>query len=86
VLGEVDRIRGAARGLGWRELVEGTVRPGGVVVLKILNQHLSQVMLVDDQQPVEGLPAQGAGHPFADRVAPHRQLHPIRVTGTSGFV
>jgi hypothetical protein len=39
-------------------------------------------MLIDDQQPVEDLPAQGADHPFADRVAPHRQLHLIRVIGT----
>jgi hypothetical protein len=40
------------------------------------------VMLIDDQQPVEKLPAQGADHSFADRVGPHRQLHPIQMTGT----
>jgi hypothetical protein len=32
VLGEVDRIRWVAVGLIWRELAEGAVGPGGVVV------------------------------------------------------
>ena len=30
------------------ELAEGTVRPGGVVVLKVFGQYLAQVMLIDD--------------------------------------
>jgi hypothetical protein len=51
-------------------------------VPKVFGQHASQVVLVDDQQPVEELAAQGANDPFADRVAPHRQLHPIRTIGT----
>jgi hypothetical protein len=29
------------------------VRPGGVVVLKVFGQHLSQVVLIDDQQSVD---------------------------------
>jgi hypothetical protein len=41
------------------ELAHGTVGPGGVVMPQILGQHLTQVVLVDDQQPVEQLPAQG---------------------------
>jgi len=41
-------------------------------------QHLAQVVLIDDHHPVQEFPAQGADHPFADRVASHRQLHPIR--------
>jgi hypothetical protein len=44
------------------------VRPGRVVVPQVLGQHPAQVMLIDDQQPVEDLPAQSADHPFADRV------------------
>jgi hypothetical protein len=51
-------------------------------VPQVLSQHLSQVLLVEDQQPVEDLPAQGADHPFANRVVPHRQLRPIRMIGT----
>jgi hypothetical protein len=50
------------------ELAEGTVRPGGVVMQQVLGQHLAQVVLIDDQQPVEKLPAQGTDDPFADRV------------------
>jgi hypothetical protein len=68
VLGEVDRFWWAGVGLSWGELAEGTVRPGGVVVPQVLGQHLSQVLLVEDQQPVEDLPAQGADHPLANRV------------------
>jgi len=40
------------------------------------------VVLTDDQHPVEELPAQGTDDPLTDRVAPHRQLHPIRMIGT----
>jgi ferredoxin len=68
VLGEVDRFWWTGVGLSWGELTEGTVRPGGVVVPQVLGQHLSQVLLIDDQRPVEELPAQGADHRFADRV------------------
>jgi hypothetical protein len=53
VLGEVDRIGPLGIGLGRSELAEGAVRPSSVVVLKVLGQHLSQVVLIDDQQPVE---------------------------------
>jgi hypothetical protein len=83
VLGEVDRIRRVAVGLSWRELAKGAVRPGRVVVQQVLGQHLAQVMLIDDQQPVEEFPAQGADDPFADRVGPRRRLHPIQMIGTS---
>jgi hypothetical protein len=54
--------------LGWGELAEGTVRPGGVVVPQVLGQHMPQVVLIDDQHPAGELPAQGADDPFADRV------------------
>ena len=60
VLGDVDRLGPPGIGLGRGELAEGTVRPGGVVVPQVLGQHPAQVALIDDQQPVENLPAQGA--------------------------
>ena len=44
------------------------MRPGRVVVQQVLGQHPSQVVVIDDQQPVEEFPAQGAGDPFADRI------------------
>jgi hypothetical protein len=47
VLGEVD-LRWLGGSLGWRELAEGTVRPGGVVVPQVLGQHLAQVVLIND--------------------------------------
>ena len=82
VLAEVDQCGWLGVGLGRGELAEGTVRPAGVVVQYVLGQYPSQVVLIDDQQPVEQFPAQGADDPFADGVAPHRQLHPIRMIGT----
>jgi hypothetical protein len=82
VLGEVHRLRRPGAGLGRGELAEGTVRPGSVVVRQVLGEYLAQVVLIDNQQPVEDLPAQGADHPFANRVVPHRQLRPIRMIGT----
>jgi len=81
-LGEVDWFRRVGVGLSWGELSEGTVRPGIVIVQQVLGQDPSQMVLAGDQHPVHKLPAQGADHPFADRVGPHRQLHPIQMTGT----
>ena len=52
VLGEVD-LRWPGVSLSWCELAEGTVRPGGVVVLQLFGQNLAQVVLIDDQHPVE---------------------------------
>ena len=67
VLGEVD-LRWPGAGLSGCELAEGAVRPGGVVMLKVFGQYLAQMVLIDDQQPVEKFPAQGTDDPFADRV------------------
>lgn len=39
-----------------------------VIVQQVFGQHPSQVMLVDDQHPVQELPPQGASNPLADRV------------------
>ena len=62
VLGEVD-LRWAHVGLVWCELAKGTVRPGSVLMLQVLGQHLPQVMLIDDQQLVEEFAAQRADDP-----------------------
>jgi hypothetical protein len=67
VLGEVD-LRWPGVSLSRCELAKGMVRPGCVVVAQVLSQHPAQMIFIDDQQPVEDLPAQGADHPFADRV------------------
>ena len=81
VLGEVD-LRRPGVSLSRCELAEGTVRPGCVVVAQVFGEHLAQVVLMDDQRPIEKLAAQGTDHPFADRVGLHRRLHPIQMIGT----
>ena len=68
VLGEVDRLRRRGVSLGRCVLAEGTVRPAGVVVAQVFGQYLAQVVVVDDQQPVEEFSAQGACDSFADGV------------------
>ena len=50
------------------QLAQGAVRPGCVVVEQVFGHDPAQVMLVDDQQPVQEPAAQCAGHPFADGV------------------
>jgi hypothetical protein len=65
-------------------LGDALVRPGRVVVRLVLGQHGAQVRLPEDRHAVEELSAQSADEALADRVAPHRQLHPIRMTGTEG--
>ena len=62
VLGEVD-LRWPGVGLSGCELAEGTVRPGCVVVPQVFGQYPAQMVLIDDQQPVEELPAQGTDDP-----------------------
>ena len=63
VLGEVD-LRRPGVSLSRCELAGGTARPGCVVVPQVLGQYPAQMALIDDQQPVEELPAQGADDPF----------------------
>jgi hypothetical protein len=45
------------RAAGRRTLLQHPVRPGCVVVPQVLGQHPSQVVLIDDQHPVQELPA-----------------------------
>jgi hypothetical protein len=68
-VGQVDLRRWGAC-LKGRELTKGPVRPGGVVVPQVFGQYLVQVALIDDQQPVGDLAAQGADHPLANGIRP----------------
>jgi hypothetical protein len=63
-------------------LGDALVRPGCVVVHLVFSQHGAQMAFPEDQHAVQELPAQGTDEALADRVAPHRQLHLIRVIGT----
>jgi hypothetical protein len=40
------------------------------------------VSVTEDQGPVQQLASQGTDDALASGVAPHRQLHPIRMIGT----
>jgi hypothetical protein len=59
-------------------------RGGSVFVVERfeLAQCVPQVGLVPDQGAVQELAPAGLHPPLHDRVAPHRQLHLIRVIGT----
>src|SRR6266705_405486 len=67
VVGEID-FRWPRVSSSRCELAKATVRPGGVVVPQVLGQHLAQVVLIDDQHPVQELAAQGADDSLADGV------------------
>jgi hypothetical protein len=54
---ELEPVR-AGRGCG----------AGGVVLLKVFGQDLAQMVLIDDQQPVEEPPLHGTDNSLADRV------------------
>ncbi len=66
VVGEID-LRWPGVSLSGCELAEGTVGPGCVVVPQVFGQHPAQMVLIDDQHPVQELAAQGTYEPFADR-------------------
>jgi Family of unknown function (DUF5372) len=48
----------------------------------ILVQDLPQVRLAGDQQVVQELPAQCSDEALGEGIGPHRQLRPVRMTGT----
>jgi hypothetical protein len=56
-------------------LLEGSVRPVGVVEVLLLAQDDHQVPLIPDQGPVQQLTAAAADSAFYDRV------HPLRLNG-----
>jgi len=66
-----DALTGSAR-VG-NALADALMRAGGVVMLLVFGQCGAQVSLVQDQGPVEKLPAQGTDEALADRVHPRRQ-------------
>jgi len=72
------------RTLGRRALLQCPVGPMSVVVIDVFAQDHPQVPFAGDQHPVQALAAGAGDPPFGERIAPHRQLHPIQVTGTEG--
>jgi hypothetical protein len=52
----------------WRDLVQGAVRPVGVVEVLVLPQHHHQVAQVPDQGPVQQLTSAAANPPLRDRI------------------
>jgi len=58
------------------------VRPVPIVVGFVLAQNPPQIVLIPDEGPVEKLAPTSADPAFGYRIAPHRQLHLIRVIGT----
>jgi hypothetical protein len=49
---------------------------------QVLAEHQSQVAHIEDQGPVQQFAAEGPDDVLADGIAPHRQLHLIRMMGT----
>jgi len=67
--------------VGW-PLLPGLMRTMAVVVRQVSAQHRPQMGLTVDQYPVRDL-SPDCSHPaFGIAIAPHRQLHPIRMIGT----
>ncbi len=67
VLSQVD-LRWPGVSLSRCALAEGAARPTAVVMPQVFGQHPAQMMLIDDQQPVHELPAQGTYDSLADGV------------------
>jgi hypothetical protein len=53
---------------GWDALADVLMWPGRVVVRLIVSQHVSQMGLAEDQDPVQEFAAQGFDEPLAGRV------------------
>jgi hypothetical protein len=62
-------------------LMPGLVRPVAVVMFHVLAEHQGQVSLIEDQDPVQQLAAEGPYDALADGVGHHRQLHPVQMIG-----
>jgi hypothetical protein len=74
-----NRFRERAR---WCGSPECPVGPVLVIEVLELPERVQEVALVPDERPVQQLTPAAADPAFHDRVAPHRQLHPIRMIGT----
>ena len=58
------------------------MRPMSVIVPDELGQDLTEMPLAEDQHLIQALTAKRSHEPLGKCVAPHRQLHLIRVIGT----
>ena len=67
-------------------MLAGLVRAVPVVVAGVLAQDRAQVPFALDEHPVGALGSRGAYPSLGVAVAPHRQLHPIRMIGTDAPV
>ena len=74
-------IHGAAD-LSRRALLQALMRTMPVIVADVLGQDLAQMPLAEDQQVIQAFAPERAHEPLGICVAPHRQLHPIRMIGT----
>jgi hypothetical protein len=74
-------VRDRVIGPGRAELL-AAMGPPPVVVCRVLGQDRPQMPLAEDQHPVGDLGPGGEHEAFRVCVAPHRQLHPIRMIGT----
>ncbi len=62
------RRAGPGRGPGRSFEIQGAVRPSCVVVGHVLAQHTAKVALVENDEVIEALSAEGADDPFGDGV------------------
>ena len=76
---DIDGVAGLALR---RFPLQTLVRTVPALVPGVLSQHLSQVLLAEDQHVVGALAPQRAHELLRVEVAPHRQLHLIRSIGT----
>ena len=65
-----------------RAQLAAAVGAASVVMGFVLGQYRPQVPLAEDEHPVGDLGPGSEHEPFGKGVAPHRQLHLIRVIGT----
>ena len=79
--GHIDRLAGLVQR---RSLFPRLVRPVFVIVPRVRGEDLPEVLFAVDQEVVEALAPERSHIPLRERVAPHRQLHPIQMTGTEG--
>ncbi len=69
-----------------RLLLAGLVGPVPVVMGGVLAEKRSQVPFAVDEHPVGAFGSCGAYPSLGIIVAPHRQLHPVRMIGTAASV
>ena len=77
--GDID---GMARLMLRRFLLQALVRTVAIVMLGVLGQDAAEVPLAEDQHVVRALTPKRPHEPLRVGVGPHRQRHPIHMTGT----